>query len=413
MKPCKVHILTREYFGDMLLGPQIRLERIAEEFRNRGYATTIYGHTHESSHLLNRLVKPIHPGFTQNIDKSDIIIASELIQARPCRELLGSRLRFHWDCYGLSLPETISFLGKWSYLRSLADRRRKLIRYRLLASRAESVWVSNREQSIVLASLLATSISNYEASAANLFPSKVVLAPMGAKTDPFPQGSENPYPSSIQNRPIFLWGGGIWQWFDVETVLKAMVRLQSSTTSPVLFFISGRNEATKDYDAALESAIATSKELGLLGKSVFFNEQRVSSSQLAPWLEHCTAGIMGSPNSFETMLSWRTRYLDLIWAGKPLVTCGHDPFAEIMVQGGAALVSPSGDSLHLAAAIEAFSIRDSRYQEACAASRKIAERHTWPQTLRAAIDRAVSGPPSLSDYPNIPFYNKLRYLLGI
>ena len=409
----KVHILTRERFGDLLLGPQIRLEKLAEEFEARGCEPTIYGHLDESRPGTHRFVKSLQPGFTRQIAPSDVVVASELLQSKPSHELLQANLRFHWDCYGLSLPETLAFLGKWTYLRSLADRRRKLIRYRIMASRSESIWVSNLQQGAFLAALLATSVSSYDASTANDLPSKTILAPMGLKSEAAATGLPNPYPSTIQNRPIFLWGGGIWPWFDIETVLHAMSHVKDDPSSPCLFFISGRNEATSDYDAPLQKAIALSQQLGLLDKQVFFNDRRVGSSELASWLEHSTAGIMGSPSSLESQLSWRTRYLDLLWSGRPLVCSGQDPLALLMAEQGAALVTEAGNSDALASSILKYASKTKNWQAACSASARLGEQLTWTKTLGPAVDRALSTPGSKSQHPRLLALTKARYLLGI
>lgn len=409
----KVHILTRERFGKLLLGPQIRLERLAQEFTSQGFEAFIYGHLCGNDFDHENRIKPLRPGFTKDIQPSDIVIASELLQARPCNELLSSNLRFHWDCYGLSLPETLSFQGTWPFLKSLADRRRKLVRYRTLASRAESVWVSNQEQGTFLAALLATSPSSFESNAASSFSKKTVLAPMGSRSESFPIGAPNPYPTPLHGRPIFLWGGGIWPWFDLNTVFDAMARTKDAPEAPCLFFISGRNEATSDYDAPLSEAISLAKSMELLDTNVFFNSGRVSSSELAPWLEHCTAGIMGSPATLESNLSWRTRYLDLLWAGRPLVASGDDPLARRMANEGAALVVEAGNGEGLAKSILQYASRRQEWLSACSASKRVAESTIWSKTLQHAVQRTIQTPPSRSRLPGVPPITKLRYVLGI
>ncbi|HOX53509.1 MAG TPA: hypothetical protein PKY05_18660, partial [Fibrobacteria bacterium] len=243
-----VHFLTRSRFGDLLLGPELRIWNLAHEVSRAGYPVVVHalpGSTRPSRPGVE--FRELAPGFMSGIRPGDAIVASELLGARALWELLRSRRPFHWDCYGLSLPETLSFLPTWSRLRSLGDRRRKLLRYRHLARQAEKVWVSHPGQMLFLASQLSVSRRDQDAWRAFHLPASVLEIPMGVSNDDLPTGSANPYPQSLHGKPILFWGGGIWNWFDVPTVVRAMTELHRRGAPHVLFFLSGRNEATKDY----------------------------------------------------------------------------------------------------------------------------------------------------------------------
>lgn len=407
-----VHFLTRSRFGDLLLGPELRIWNLANKVAQAGYPVVVHalaGSTQASQAGVE--FRELGPGFMCKINPGDAIVASELLGARALWELLRSRRPFHWDCYGLSLPETLSFLPIWSWSRSLGDRRRKMLRYRLLSREAERIWVSHPGQAIFLASQLAVCRPVNEAQRAFQLPSAILEMPMGVPDENAPRGAPNPYPESVQGRPVLFWGGGIWNWFDVPTVIRAMVELRERGAPHVLFFLSGRNEATSDYDRPLDEALRMAADAGLLGSSILFNDRRVKPTDLAPWLEHCHAGIMGNHRTLESSMSWRTRYLDLLWAGRPLVVSGGDPLAERMARCNAAELVPHGNHVALADAI--VRLDGDRWREACEASATAGSQVRWSQVAKPFLEE-LARPDSFSQRTNPPsLAGVARYILGV
>ena len=188
--------------------------------------------------------------------------------------------------------------------------------------------------------------SGPDASAAEIvgrLPAKCIELPMGVRQLPATD-APNPYPPPLQDRAICLWGGGIWPWFDIETLLLAFARLPDRDRGPALFFLAGSNHRP---DARADDPIVHARkraaELGILDRNVFFNTIHVAPDQLEPWLRHAAMGVMANPPSWESMVSWRTRYLDLLAARVPLVFSGSDPLGDLMAKAGAALSSPETD----------------------------------------------------------------------
>lgn len=409
-----VHFLYRVRFGELLLGPDLRLWNLATKTAEAGHRVVVHALAGSRNPFPSGIrLERLSPGFTASIGETDAIVASELLPARATWELLRSRKPFHWDCYGLSLPETLSFTHQWSRLRTLGDRRRKLLRYRLLAHAAERTWVSHEGQEIFLAALQAVSRHKDRAWEAFRAPSRTLHIPMGISDLPAPEGTPDPYPESLRDRPVLLWGGGIWNWFDVPTVVRAMLELRDAGSPHALFFLSGRNEATKDYDKPLQDALHAAGEAGLLGTSVFFNDQRVTPDRLGPWLEHCTAGVMGNLPTLESRLSWRTRYLDLLWAGRPLVASGRDPLALLMERSGAARLAPEADPSALAAAIRSFATRDAGWTQACSRSRSLGETMRWSRVVTPFLEALEDPNAFRAPTSGIGAAQAFRYALGI
>jgi hypothetical protein len=92
------------------------------------------------------------------------------------------------------------------------------------------------------------------------------------------------------------------------------------------------------------------RELGLLDTRVFFNDW-VPYGERQQYLLDADLGISTHPAHFETHLSFRTRILDYIWAGLPIVCSSGDYFASLVAERDLGLVVPPGDASALASAI--------------------------------------------------------------
>jgi len=409
-----VHFLYRVRFSDLLLGPELRLWHLAHQVAEAGHRVVVHVQPGSRNPFPPGIeFRELVPGFMSGIARGDAIVASELLPARAALELLGSRRAFHWDCYGLSLPETLSFTRQWSFRRSLGDRRRKFLRYRMMFRGAERTWVSHEGQAVFLASLLAVSRSPSDAWRAFHSPDATLAIPMGVSELPRPEGTPNPYPAALRERPVLLWGGGIWNWFDVPTVVRAMSHLQELGAPHALFFLSGRNEATSDYDRPLDDALRAAGEAGLLGTSIFFNETRVTPDRLGPWLEHASAGIMGNLPTLESRLSWRTRYLDLLWAGRPLVASGSDPLADRMHRNGAAVLARTSDPRDLARAILESGSSHEAWSKACEASLRFGRSLRWSSVVLPFLAELERPDTFTHPAPAPASWELLRYGLGI
>ncbi len=406
----KIWILTRERFGDLLLGPALRIQRLGLAFVAKGHQVTLLAAPGSIDPGWSGVeFGELRPGFTRRMGENDKVIVGELVPVRAMFELLASRIPFHWDVYGLSLPETLSFAKIWPGARSRADSRRKDLRYVMMARAADKIWISHSHQGTFLAALMARTGRTADLADAFELPSKFIEAPMGCRTDVLQPGSGNPYQEQGITGPVFLWGGGVWEWFDTETVVRAFQILAQRSANPSLFFLSGRNEANADYDAPLARVLASAKEKGLLGKNIFFNSHRVRPDGLGPWLQHCTGGVMGNFPTLETRMCWRTRYLDLLWAGRPLVVSGTDPLAEKMEQENAAIVVPFGDAHALADAIERVAANAEFHRNLSEGSARLGQKLSSHRTLTAALE--ASGLAWKRGRPPRAI-EKLRYLVG-
>ena len=90
-------------------------------------------------------------------------------------------------------------------------------------------------------------------------------------------------------------------------------------------------------------ARALADELGLAGRNVFFNEGWVDYSERQNFLLEANVGVTVHFDSAETRFSFRTRALDYLWAGLPIVATDGDAFAELIEREGLGLTVPAED----------------------------------------------------------------------
>lgn len=199
---------------------------------------------------------------------------------------------------------------------------------------------------------------------------------------------------------VVLWGGGIYNWFDPLTLLRA-VELLSRRRDDVRLFFLGMQHPHPDVPEMRMSlaARALSAELGLTGRSVFFNESWVRYDERADYLLDADVGVSTHLDHVETDFSFRTRMLDYLWAGLPMVCTRGDVFAGLVDAHGLGRTVAPGDVEGLAAALDEL-LRDDAAAERCrAAVRSLAPQFAWPRVLEPllAFCAAPRRAPDLAD----------------
>ena len=95
-----------------------------------------------------------------------------------------------------------------------------------------------------------------------------------------------------------------------------------------------------------------SRELGLTGTHVFFNEGWVPYGERADYLLDADVGVSTHFQHIETAFSFRTRILDYLWASLPIVATDGDTFGPLIREHGLGRVVPPQDVEALELALE-------------------------------------------------------------
>ena len=105
--------------------------------------------------------------------------------------------------------------------------------------------------------------------------SLVAVVPFGLPDEPPVQrahGIRGVIPGIGMDDKVIIWGGGVYNWFDPLTLVKAIDRLSKRHPDIRLYFMGLKhpNPGVPDMRVAWETQ-QLAKRLGLVGRHVFFN----------------------------------------------------------------------------------------------------------------------------------------------
>jgi glycosyltransferase involved in cell wall biosynthesis len=217
------------------------------------------------------------------------------------------------------------------------------------------------------------------------------LAPFGLSGEPprhTQQRLKGVRPGIGEDDVLLLWGGGIWEWFDPLALLRAMEQVGKQRQDIKLFFLGRGHPNTRDVPEMLmyERTVALAGELGLRDQTVFFNDAWVPYAERQDYLLEADIGVSTHFESVETLFAFRTRLLDYLWAGLPMIVSSGDILSELVEQHGLGCVVAPGDEAGLAAAILELAAEPERRERRAAAMAAAREQFTWERTLAPLVE---------------------------
>ncbi len=153
---------------------------------------------------------------------------------------------------------------------------------------------------------------------------------------------------------VLIWAGGIWNWFDPFTLIRAMGRVSEAGKAIRLFFLGVKHPhpaMPKEQFRVANEAKSLANELDLLGKSVFFNQEWVPYEMRQNFLLEADAGVSTHFDHVENRFSIRTRALDYIWAGLPMIMTHGDYISRLVKERDVGITVQQEDVDALAEAI--------------------------------------------------------------
>ena len=220
--------------------------------------------------------------------------------------------------------------------------------------------------------------------------SLLTVVPFGIADEPPVQrrhGIKGTIPGIGADDKVILWGGGIYNWFDPLTLIRAVDHLRQKHPEVRLFFLGTKhpNPGVPDMRIAWESR-QLADQLGLTGTHVFFNDSWVPYDERADYLLDADVGVSTHFHHIETAFSFRTRILDYLWASLPIVATGGDTFGELIRAHGLGEVVEPEDVEGLSAALETMLYDDEAIAEARARVREFADGYRWARVLRPLVE---------------------------
>ena len=195
---------------------------------------------------------------------------------------------------------------------------------------------------------------------------------------------------------LLIWGGGLYNWFDPLTLIRAVARLSERHDDVRLFFLGTKHPGVDEMGIVRES-FDLARELGALDTSVFFNETWVQYSERQNYLLEADAGVSTHMSHIETTFAFRTRILDYLWAGLPMVVTEGDSFAELVEAEGLGIVVPAQDAAALESALERVLYDDEFAASVRRNVERVRERFVWERAL-APLTEFVRSPKRAADH---------------
>ncbi|WP_182173241.1 glycosyltransferase family 4 protein [Flaviflexus equikiangi] len=197
-------------------------------------------------------------------------------------------------------------------------------------------------------------------------------------------GIKGNIPGIAPDDKVIIWGGGIYNWFDPLTVIGAVGRASQTDPSIRLVFLGAKhpNPDVPQMAMAVE-ARRRAAELGLADRHVFFLEDWVEYSDRHNYLLDADLGITAHFADIETHFSFRTRVLDYLWTGLPIVTSEGDFFGGLVEERDLGRVVPVEDEEAMAHAILDVLADPAPFSDRVLDA---AEHFSWDKTLAPLVE---------------------------
>lgn len=363
---------------------------------------------------------------------ADVVVAQEL-PARLLSRLPALGTRYVADLYNPTVFEVLEAgRDKEPPARRRQQRNVALSAIAHLAAADHVVCASEKQRDLWLGMMAAAGLVDLGAYDADPSLRSVIdVVPFGIPADPPVAGDPPPiramFPSIAPQDRVVLWGGGVWNWLDAETVVDAigLLRERHAPGEPRTHLVimgMGRPSAERlDAMSAGDRFLGHLAASGLEGELVHVNHGWVPYDERGGWLLESDAGISSHRDHLETRFAFRTRVLDYLWAGLPVVATRGDTLADLVDSHGLGVTVPPQDAAALADGLAALLDDAGRLASAQEAVRTLAPSYRWDRGVLPLAhfcanpgggpDRGVLRRATLSRYPLI--VGETRDSLGV
>ncbi len=200
--------------------------------------------------------------------------------------------------------------------------------------------------------------------------SLIAIAPFGVP----PQRS---VPDKTTQAPSLLFGG-IYDWYDPVLAIEAVAAARKRIPGLTLTFTRHPNaDTTPQGLAGKAERVVEERELA---DFVAF-EPWVPYADRVPFYDRFNAAILTFPTSLETDLAMRTRVLDYLWAGLPVITSPGRGTDELVQRYGAGTIVHDQSPEAFARALENAFAKPDSLREMMDGATSFAADYQWERTL--------------------------------
>ncbi len=219
--------------------------------------------------------------------------------------------------------------------------------------------------------------------------------------------SDAPFPASDEKKEYILWFGGIWEWMDPLTPLRAFLSIQEKIPYSFVLVGSQHPSGYLPQSRIMKTLCKEAKASPLWSQRIRVVDW-VPYEQRLEFLRKAFVGISCHLDGLEAYYAHRARLFEYLWAGIPIITtCGETLGDEIAGQGAGILVKP-GDVQGIARALLDLHQNATRREEMEKASRALGEQMRWEKMIHPLQERMVSPKKEWFIFPRRILYRKHR-----
>jgi glycosyltransferase involved in cell wall biosynthesis len=213
---------------------------------------------------------------------------------------------------------------------------------------------------------------------------RILEVPFGIHQDETPPAA---HPHSA-NGMHALWFGGVYPWFDASALVDS-IRLVRDRGIPFELTLAGARNPFVQHEDFIQHA-----------------DDALSSAQAAPhvhvvdWVPYRERRRVYEGHDFiislnktgpENQFSWRTRLVDYVWSGLPVLTNGGDPLAERLIAAGAAMRLAAATPEAIADAVDLLWREPERLATMRAAMADARLQLDWRLAIRPLVEALEAG----------------------
>lgn len=330
-------LISSDIIDTQMAGPGIRYWEFARQLSHRHNVTLLTPNQSRLSHPRVQILQRTHRTLKHYVKTSDVVITQGYLF--PLAPIMMMDAPLVVDLYD---PLPIEVLEHHAHLplpEAQLSQSYCVARTNLLLQRGDFFLYSHpRQRDYWVGMLTAVGRLNHQAYRRQADVSHLFgLVPYGI-ADPPPEQTPSGLRSSdgpfTDSDTIVLWGGGLWNWFDPASVIRAMARISAERHDIKLLFLGGKRAEGEsgglNVAYATQEAITLSQQLGVYNRSVFFHDAWVPYQERHRYFLDADIGISTHFDSLETRFAFRTRLLDYLWADLPIITTRGDYLSDLV-----------------------------------------------------------------------------------
>jgi hypothetical protein len=334
-----VLVVSAERIGERMAGPAIRAYELARALAGACEVTVA---APAPSVLADPRLGLVEAGMAdvealvRAARAHDVVIAQELPPV-ALERLAGSPTRLVADLYNAVVVELLEGAAERPVAEQRRIGRRIAARTLALCAAADLVICANeRQRDLWIGGMTMCGLVDAETYRRDpTLRSLVAVVPFGLPGEPPPRATgalRAAFPAIGADARVLVWGGGVWSWLDAITPMRAVERLDADGHAVHLVLLgTGRPELEATGQAAAGARfVEAARRAGLLGRLVHVNEGWVPYAERGAWLAEADIGVSAHRDHLESRYAHRTRLLDYLWAGLPVVATRGDALAELV-----------------------------------------------------------------------------------